>query len=83
VIGREMMKPNVGDRERLFRTILGVYAMLLGFLFVQGVVGIILGALGAVSLLTGITGWCGIYALMGKSTVTQDEPENTRGESAA
>jgi hypothetical protein len=44
--------------------------MLLGFLFIQGVIGAILGALGAVSLLTGLVGWCGIYALLNRSTVS-------------
>lgn len=68
------MEQNVGEKDRLFRTIFGVYGMLLGFLFIQGVIGIILGVLGLVSLGTGITGWCGIYTLLGKSTV-QASPE--------
>ena len=63
------MKPNVNDKERLYRTILGVYAMLLGFLFIQGVIGIILGVLGLISLFTGLTGWCAIYHFLGKSTL--------------
>lgn len=67
---------NVGERDRLFRTILGIYAMLLGFLFLQGVIGAVVGALGAVSLTTGLTGWCGIYTLLNVSTVTQNEDEN-------
>ena len=63
------MKPNVGEKERLYRTILGVYAMLLGFFFIQGVIGAILGVLGLISLVTGMTGWCAIYHLTGKSTL--------------
>ncbi len=62
------MKPNVGERDRLFRTIFGVYGMLLGFLFIQGVVGIVIGVVSAISLITGITGICGIYTLLGIST---------------
>jgi hypothetical protein len=71
------MKPNIGDGERLIRVILGIYVMLLGFLFIQGVVGIILGILGLIAFATGALGWCGIYALMGKSTLkpAPDEPE--------
>ncbi len=70
------MKPNIGDGERLIRVILGIYAMLLGFLFIQGVVGIILGIVGLVAFATGAVGWCGIYALLGKSTlsVSPEEP---------
>lgn len=71
------MKLNIGDGERLIRVILGIYAMLLGFLFIQGVVGIILGILGLVAFATGASGWCGIYTLLGKSTLkaTPAEPE--------
>lgn len=69
------MKPNIGDGERLIRTILGIYTMLLGFLFIQGVVGIILGVLGLIAFATGATGWCGIYALLGKSTLQAKSTE--------
>ncbi len=76
------MKPNIGDGERLIRVILGIYAMLLGFLFIQGVIGIILGIVGLVAFLTGTVGWCGLYALLGKSTAPQPEqpasPETTQ-----
>lgn len=67
------MERNVGERDRLLRTIFGIYAMLLGFLYIQGAIGIILGILGLVALGTGITGWCGIYTLLGKSTVRAEE----------
>ena len=60
------MKQNVGEFERILRTVLGIYAMLLGFLFLQGVLGMVLGILGAISTITGIVGWCGIYTLLGK-----------------
>ncbi len=63
------MKPNVGEKERLFRTIFGVYGILLGFFYLQGVVGIILGILSVISLFTGLSGWCAIYQLIGKSTL--------------
>jgi hypothetical protein len=63
------MEPNVGERDKLLRTILGVYSMLLGFLFIQGVVGILIGVLGLVSLLTGLVGWCGVYSLLRISTL--------------
>ena len=71
------MKPNIGDGERLIRVILGIYAMLLGFLFIQGVVGIILGVVGLIAFATGASGWCGIYTLLGKSTLkaAAAEPE--------
>jgi hypothetical protein len=66
------MQANMGDRERLLRTIFGVYGMLLGFLLIQGVVGIIIGVIGAIALLTGLTGFCGIYALLGRPPVQEE-----------
>jgi hypothetical protein len=69
------LETNVGERDRLLRTILGIYGMLLGFLFIQGVLGAVIGALGAISLITGLTGWCGIYTLLNKSTVTEKDDE--------
>ncbi len=69
------LKTNVGERDRLLRTILGIYGILLGFLFIQGVIGAIIGALGAISLITGLTGWCGIYTLLNRSTVTEEDNE--------
>lgn len=72
------MVQNVGSRDRLFRTIFGVFGMLLGFLFIQGVFGTILGILSLASLATGIVGWCGIYALLGRSTVSAEEADARR-----
>lgn len=65
---------NVGQTDRLIRTILGLYAMLLGFLFIQGWLGILIGVIGVIALVTGLVGWCGLYKLLGKSTIEPDEP---------
>ncbi|MBN1920567.1 MAG: DUF2892 domain-containing protein [Anaerolineae bacterium] len=61
-----MLRRNVGDLERLLRVILGIYAMLLGFLFISGLIGNLLGFIGLLVFITGAVGWCGIYALMGR-----------------
>lgn len=71
------LKTNVGERDRLLRTILGIYGMLLGFLFIQGLVGAIIGVLGAISLITGLAGWCGIYTLLNMSTVAEEEDKSS------
>jgi hypothetical protein len=76
------VEPNVGSRDRLLRTILGVYGMLLGFLFIQGLVGNILGILSAVSLVTGIVGRCGIYSLLGISTLSDRDLEAMQAATA-
>ncbi len=72
------MKPNIGEGERLIRVLAGIYVMLLGFLFIQGTVGIILGIVGLVMFATGTSGWCGIYAALKKSTVKVEATEAVR-----
>jgi len=73
-------KHNIGEVERILRVILGIFAMLLGFLFIQGVAGIILGVLGLIAFLTGVVGWCGIYVLLGKEELPQpQEPASPEG----
>lgn len=62
-----MLQRNIGDVERLIRVILGIYAMLLGFLFITGLAGNLLGLVGLVLLVTGASGWCGIYTLLGRA----------------
>ena len=69
------MKTNIGELDKLLRTILGIYAMLLGFLFIQGIVGIILGILGLISFVTSLLGWCPLYVLLKKSTVKEEETQ--------
>ncbi|HOV47229.1 MAG TPA: DUF2892 domain-containing protein [Anaerolineae bacterium] len=61
-----MIRHNISDLERLLRVIFGVYAMLLGFLFISGLVGNLLGFLGLLLAITGAMGWSGIYTLLGR-----------------
>lgn len=70
-----MLRRNVGDLERLLRVILGIYAMLLGFLFISGLVGNLLGFIGLLVFVTGAVGWCGIYTLMGRELPQAAVPE--------
>jgi len=70
-----MLRRNVGDLERLLRVILGIYVMLLGFLFISGLVGNLLGFVGLLVFATGATGWCGIYALMGRELPQAAAPQ--------
>jgi hypothetical protein len=70
------MKQNITDFERILRAALGIYAMLLGFMFIQGLAGMILGLLGVISFVTGAVGWCGIYTLMGKEPVKSETAES-------
>ena len=60
------MQPNLSEFERIVRSVLGLFAMLLGFLFIQGTAGMVLGLLGVGLLITAATGYCGLYALLKK-----------------
>ncbi|NCN87737.1 MAG: DUF2892 domain-containing protein [Candidatus Pacebacteria bacterium] len=58
------MKKNEGPTDRIIRIIIGLtlitiaYTQQINWLYVVG----------AVALITGITGFCGLYKLMGKNT---------------
>ena len=60
------IQTNISEGERLIRVILGIYAMLLGFLFIQGIIGAILGIVGLIAFATGASGWCPLYTAVGK-----------------
>ena len=57
---------NVSDTERFIRVVLGIFGMLLGFLFIQGTAGTLLGIFGVIAFITGAVGWCGVYVLLKK-----------------
>ena len=57
-----MLCRNVGKTERIIRVIVGLVLLALVFVGPQTPWGWI----GLVPLITGLFGWCGIYALLGK-----------------
>lgn len=61
------MKKNEGAIDRVFRIIVGVVLVAAGFSTV-GRAAVILWIVGGILLITGITGFCGIYALFGMDT---------------
>jgi hypothetical protein len=67
------MKPNLSEFERIVRGVLGLFAMLLGFLFIQGTAGTVLGLIGVGLVITAAVGYCGLYALLKKPA-----PEETK-----
>ncbi|HVP21712.1 MAG TPA: DUF2892 domain-containing protein [Anaerolineaceae bacterium] len=63
------MKANESGLDRLIRVVLGVVFLALSFgNVVTGGFGIVLIILGAIALLTGIVGFCPLYALLKLST---------------
>ncbi len=63
------MTRNVGGIDRGVRIVLGVILLVVGFSAPLGVVWkTVVFVLAAVALVTGASGTCGLYALMGTST---------------
>ena len=67
-----MFKVNEGRADRIIRIILGISLIVVGF-FVSGILSIVFFVLGAIGLFTGITGFCGLYALLGINTCSIDK----------
>jgi hypothetical protein len=66
------MKKNESGFDRIIRVVLGV-ALILMFAFhaLSGTLGIISLAVGAILLLTGVVGFCPLYALLKLQTTKQ------------
>jgi uncharacterized membrane protein HdeD (DUF308 family) len=60
---------NESNVDRVIRIILGVLLLVLGIFVYKGTLGIILDIIGAISLFTGLTGFCLLYKLFGISTI--------------
>ncbi len=61
------MKPNEGKIDRIIRVVAGAGLVAGGF-FVSQPLSILLWAAGAVFVLTGAVGFCGLYAVLGINT---------------
>jgi hypothetical protein len=60
------MKMNEGTIDRVIRVVLGVVLLYVGFAVLAGTtLGIVLDVLGAIALVTGVTGFCALYKLFG------------------
>lgn len=66
------MKPNESTIDRIIRVVLGLLLIWLGLWPLSGLqggaLGIIVGVVGLILLVTAITGFCLIYRLLGIST---------------
>jgi hypothetical protein len=54
--------------DRIIRVIVGLIMVIVGFVAIGDTAGIVVGAIGAIILITGITGFCLIYALLHYNT---------------
>jgi membrane-bound ClpP family serine protease len=65
-----MFKKNESAADRIIRAIIGIVLLVIGIYEVgpSEVLGVILIIVGAIILITGITGFCALYSLLGIST---------------
>lgn len=64
-----MFKVNEAGWDRVLRVVLGIVMLVLGWGgYVTGPLGVFLQWFGLIPLITGLLGWCAIYALLGMST---------------
>lgn len=70
------MKTNVGAVDRAVRLVLAAVLLYLGLVLYSGsTLGIGLVVAGAVLLVTGLVGFCGLYSLLGLRTNQSQEPQ--------
>jgi uncharacterized membrane protein YgaE (UPF0421/DUF939 family) len=63
------MKTNESKSDRVIRVVIGVVlGLLVAFKVVTGGFAIALGIVAAIAIITGLVGFCAIYALFGLST---------------
>ncbi len=63
------MKCNVGGWDRGLRIVIGLVLIVLGLAgAVSGTTAIAAYVIGAIALLTGLVGFCGLYTILGIST---------------
>lgn len=59
------MKINESNADRIIRVVLGIALLVVGFGgFIGGSLGLVFKIVGALSLLTGVVGFCPFYALL-------------------
>jgi O-antigen/teichoic acid export membrane protein len=63
---------NEAPWDRIARVILGAAMLYIGFAVMDGTWGTVVGIVGFIPLLTGLVGWCPLYALFRTGTSRDD-----------
>jgi hypothetical protein len=73
------MRTNEGFVDRAVRAAAGTALLIVGFGVVQGIGGAVIGIVGIVPLVTGMTGYCPLYAVLGIDTLGKHAPRGGSG----
>ena len=65
------MKVNMSNVDRVLRVLIGIAMVVVGFAVLEGTAGIVVGIVGLIPLLTGLSGWCPLYTLIRTGTKKQ------------
>jgi hypothetical protein len=68
---RRTMKVNMSSIDRVLRVLVGIAMVVVGFAVLDGTAGIVVGIVGIIPLLTGLTGWCPLYTVFKTGTKKQ------------
>ncbi len=71
-----LMKQNESTIDRTIRVIMGIMAFAAARFVFTGTLSTVLYVIGAIALVTGIIGFCGLYAVLGISTRKTKDKEN-------
>jgi len=63
-----MIKQNEGIMDRIIRIVVGIIAFFVGYTALSGIAQTIAYVISVVALITGVVGFCGLYAILGIST---------------
>ncbi|MCD9624047.1 YgaP family membrane protein [Rhabdothermincola salaria] len=69
---------NEAGWDRVARIVVGVVLLVVGFGVLDGTVGIVVGVVALVPLLTGLIGWCPLYSVFGIRTNKGDRRADAR-----
>lgn len=65
------MKVNEGGIDRIIRVALGLVLLGVGVFAVKGTLSVVLDVLGVIAIVTGVTGFCLVYKLLGNFSTTK------------
>ena len=64
-----MIKQNEGKTDRTIRVVLGVVLLGLALFSLTGIAQMVAGVAGVIAFITGAIGFCGLYKVLGISTI--------------